>query len=168
MKVGHLIGLNPSHYSPTLVKQIVVDSIGNKTTGYKIPPFQLVFLNPSILTQNKETVRTKAYSIEIKQQDKAAATKLFQNASLGTLHILPGQMRHAHPPAYKNGLKLQNHIIENKYIVPVTGITKDMMFYMKPSLQEIKGVHDVFPTQNTQKMEDGTYSLINPSSTLPG
>ena len=39
LKIGHLIGLNPSHYSPQLAQQILIDSIGNKISGHKMPPF---------------------------------------------------------------------------------------------------------------------------------
>ena len=54
------------------------------------------------------------------------------------------------PRAYANGLKLQNQHIHDRYIVPVTGITEAMMLHMQPHLKDIKGVHDVFPTQQTQ------------------
>ena len=67
-------------------------------------------------------------------------------------------MRHTHPLAYENGLKLQNHILHDKYIVPVLHITPAMMFDMKPYLQDIQGVHDVFPTQHTH--ENGRWNII--------
>jgi hypothetical protein len=67
-------------------------------------------------------------------------------------------MQHTHPLAYENGLKLQNHILHDKYIVPVLHITPTMMHSMKPRLQGIQGVHDVFPTQHTH--ENGRWNII--------
>ena len=124
--------------------------------GLKMPPFKLVFSKPSITINNKE-VCTTAYALEIKQQDHAAATKVLSKEPFGTLCILPGQVRRMNPSAYANGLKLQNQHI-HKYTVPVTGITEAMMVHMKPHLRGIMGVHDVFPTQQTQA--SGRWNVI--------
>ena len=50
LKIGHLIGINPLHYSPELAQQILTDSI--KLAGLKMAPFRLVFSTPSILTSH--------------------------------------------------------------------------------------------------------------------
>ena len=156
MKIGHLIGLNPSHYSPSLAQQIVSDSI--KLNGLEMPPFRLVFSTPSVITSNKENVRTKAYSFEIRKRDQAEAFDVLSKEPLGTLRILPRQIKYTNPSAYTNGLKLQNHTISNNYIIPVTGITREMMFYMRPYFTKIEGVQAVFPTQQTQAI--GRWNVI--------
>ena len=83
------------------------------------------FLTPRILTSGKESVRTKAYSLKIKKQDQAEAIEVLSKATLETLQLLPRAIRYTNPLAYANGLKLQNHIC-NKYIIPVTGINKEI------------------------------------------
>ena len=123
-----------------------------------MPPNKLVFSKPSITTSNSETVCTKAYALKIQKQDHATATEVLSKEPFGNLRILPGQVRHMNPRAYANGLKLQNQHIHDRYIVPVTGITEAMMLHMQPHLKDIKGVHDVFPTQQTQAL--GRWNVI--------
>lgn len=123
-----------------------------------MPPFKLVFSKPSITTSNSETVRTKAYALEIRKRDHATATEVLSKEPFGNLRILPGQVRHMNPRAYANGLKLQNQHIHDRYIVLVTGVTEAMMLHMQPHLKDIKGVHDVFPTQQTQAL--GRWNVI--------
>ena len=158
LKMGHIIGLNPKQYSPGLAQQIVRNAMSANSAGHLMPPFKLVFSTPTITTTNNRTVRTTAYALEIRNQDHAAATKVLSKEPFGNLRILPGQVRRVNPSAYANGLKLQNHHIQNDYIVPVTGITEAMMFHMKPHLQGIPGVRDVFPTRQTQT--NGRWNVV--------
>ena len=99
LKMGHIIGLNPVQYSPGLTQQSVAKS--KSSAGLKMPPFKLVFSNPSITINNK-TVCTTAYALKIQRQDHAAATKVLSKEPFGTLCILPGQVRRMNPSAYTN------------------------------------------------------------------
>ena len=65
--------------------------------------------------------------------------KAFQDNPTFIFH----KLRHHDFHAYQNAIRRQSTYLANEQVVPLEGISSDLIFYLALHLEELAGVHDI-------------------------
>ena len=146
---GYAIGINPEYYDPAHAHSLLTQTIQKAMPRAKMPAFKMVYSSPAINLDSGAIARTKAYAIEILRETVSTAMPILKEVFKGTNQLLPGKMKYTHPKAFLNGIKLQNQMLGNTYVIVLTSISPEMMFYIKEKIKSYPGILDVIQTRKT-------------------
>ena len=117
----------------------------------KIPKFRMIFTSPSItLKKEQETRRisTKAYAIEVKQEDQIHMTQILKSLFRNTATYVPYTMRYKYPEGYAKALQYQTHLITSNRTIVLQHISEPAMYYLDNHIKAIAGVKDMLPAKD--------------------
>ena len=156
-QLGFMIGLDPNFYSNDQAKTKLSDELAKALLrGTKIPKFQMANATPMTTFRDK-TVRSKAYSIEVKKTNAIAMSKILKTVYKDHQEFVPFQMRNKYPEAYYNHIRQQTFILSTHATVILDKVGSDVMLYISEHILAIKGVEDLIPSSNVE--QDGRFRI---------
>ena len=120
----------------------------------KIPKFKMVFTSPFIYDDFNEKCNSKAYGLQCCQDDAKTLIKILKETYKKNPVFLFHRLRHqdeASKEIYRSALIHQNAYLKEHQVVPVVGLTDDIMFYLREKIMAIVGVTDVSKHRDTAK-----------------
>ena len=148
VQAGHLIGINPAHYTPIIAAQKLARQIEKKVKT-KLPPIRLIYSSPRSSPSGGKEVRSKGYAVEFARADAAVVLRALKDTFAGTRLFLMAKLRYTHPIAYANALKLQNQHLAAVYVLPLLNVTEEALFYFEAQIKDVEGVTDIVPTRHS-------------------
>jgi len=109
------------------------------STGKLIPKFQIRFSSPSLNVTGRWT-RTKAFTIECKQQDAKQLFQYLSKVNPQDQTFVPHKLRHTTPKIYLSAIQHQTQFLNDIRTIPIEGVPEDVMFYYKEELEKLTGV----------------------------
>ena len=154
-QIGFVTGIDPNFYTASqaqvkfnteLRKRAEVTTANPKRI--KIPQFRMVFSSVRADTQTGQKVATKAYSVEVCHADTLLMMQTLKSYLKDEPVFVPYILRRKFPEGFANAIRYQTQQLTSSMTVVLENISDDMMFYLKPHLQNIKGVKDIIPTKD--------------------
>jgi hypothetical protein len=143
VQAGHLIGINPAHYTPLIAAQKLARQIGKKVIT-KLPPIPLVYSSPPSSPSGGNDVRSKGYAVEFAREDEPVVLRALKDTFTGTCLFLMPKLRYTHPNAYANtnaytnALKLQNQHVAAVYVYLSSMLLKNPYSTLKHHSKQLK------------------------------
>ena len=103
----------------------------------KIPQFRMVFSSVRADTQTGQKVATKAYSVEVCNADIILMMQTLKSYLKDTPVFVPYTMRRKFPDGFAKAIRYQTQQLTSSMTVVLENISDDMMFYLKPHIQNI-------------------------------
>jgi hypothetical protein len=116
-KIGFVTKLDPNFYNPDQAHMKFTDHLKEqikKTQGrtkIKIPQFRMVFSSPRIRNDKNQTISTKAYAIEVKQNDLTPMLQILKSLLRNTPVFVPFSMRNEFPEGFTKAVKYQTQLL---------------------------------------------------------
>ena len=114
----------------------------------KIPKFKMIFSSPSITTDQQRRVSTKAYAIEVRQEDQIQMIQILKTLLRNTPTFVPYHMRYKYPEGYAKALQYQTNQITSNRTIVLQYISDAAMYYLKDHIKAIDGVKDMLPAKD--------------------
>lgn len=67
------------------------------------------------------------------------------------------KIRHQQPKIYANAIRRQNSFLADCRMIPITGVSKDLMYYLSTALQDIQGIDQILCHKHTA--EQGQWNI---------
>jgi hypothetical protein len=158
--LGFFVDIDPANHLQDeytdRVRQLIATTMKRKLK--KIPVFRLVFSSPFMMNSNNTRVSTKSYDLQVRQRDAKLMVELLRQTYQSNPTFVFHRLRHKNPQAYRNAIRHQNSFLSQSRIIPIQGITADMMFSFDLELRKLPGVHDVLRHKNTDT--EGRWNLL--------
>jgi hypothetical protein len=151
-QIGFVTGIDPSFHNASqaqvkfnteLRKRAEVTNANPKRI--KIPQFRMMFSSIRADTQTGQKVTTKAYSLEVRTEDSLLMMQTLKSYLKDSALFVPYNMRRKFPEGFAKAIRFQTKQLTSNMTVVLENISEDMMFYLKPHFQNIKGVKDILP-----------------------
>jgi hypothetical protein len=144
-RIGWITNLNPSFYNREQAHIKFNAFLNSKLTGltkkWKIPQYRMVFVSPSAKNENGQTVSTKAYAIEVLEEDAVQTMQVIKTLIGEQLNMfVPYSLKAKFPTGYIQAIKFQTMTMNQMRVVVLQNISTDTMFYIAPYINTIKGV----------------------------
>ena len=155
--LGFFVEIDPSNVTPEEAVDRVQKEMIKQNTGLsikKIPKFKMVFTSPFIYDDFNEKCNSKAYGLQCRQDDAKTLIKILKETYKKNPVFLFHRLRHqdeASKEIYRSALIHQNAYLKEHQVVPVVGLTDDIMFYLREKIMAIVGVTDVSKHRDTAK-----------------
>jgi hypothetical protein len=156
-RIGFITNYDPSFYNRTQAAakfNAFLHSLPGKT---KIPKFRLVFTSPQV-RHPTHTVSTKAYAIEVLQEDSSSMLQVLKSLLNDTPAFVPYSYRKKYPAGFEKAIRYQTTLLTSTMVVILQNISSDMMFYLQPHIMQIPGVRDM--VESPKGRDVGRYSLL--------
>jgi hypothetical protein len=114
----------------------------------KIPNFKMIFSSPSISLNQQRRISTKAYAVEVKQEDQTHMTQILKSLLWDTPIYVPYTMRYKFPEGYAKALQYQTHQITSNRTIVLQHISESAMYYINNHIKAIEGVKDMLPAKD--------------------
>jgi hypothetical protein len=149
--LGFFVGVDPSnHLSDELTSRLRTFISKKVNCRVKnIPEFKLVFSSPFVMNVNKTRISTKSYDLQVRQTDAKEMIRLLREAYAADPTFIFHKVRHKNIVTYCNAIRKQNAFLRDSRIVPIHGISEDLMFAFDLELKQVPGVQDVFRHKTT-------------------
>ena len=145
-RIGFVTNHDPSFYNRTQAQIKFNDYLHSKQFSKKktkIPLFRMVFTSPQV-KHPTHTVSTKAYAIEVLQEDAVQMTTVLKDLLIiDTTVFVPYTMRHKYPDGYEKAIRYQTHLLTNSMVIILQNISSDMMFYLQDHILHVPGVLEI-------------------------
>jgi hypothetical protein len=136
--LGFFVSTDPSNYLATNWEKVVRDRIAKahpNISEKKIPYFKCIFSSPFDIHQNTSVkISTKAYDLQCESKDAKVLIDLVKVTYKSDPIFIFHKMRHTHNKEYRRAILFQNQFLADNRIVPITGVSMDMMFYAREKL----------------------------------
>ncbi|KAI2496023.1 hypothetical protein MHU86_18496 [Fragilaria crotonensis] len=162
-RIGWITSINPTYYNREQAQIKFNNLLHSKLTAshskMKIPIFRLVFVSPTVNTQDGHMVSTKAYAIEI-LTEHSVQMLLVLKTLLGEQKTIfvPYSMKAKFPAAYTQAIKFQTQNMNKTRVVVLQNISVDTMFYIGPYISTINGVLDLLADSKVN--ENGRHTVL--------
>ena len=83
---------------------------------------------------------------------------LLQNTYKSNPHFMFHKTRHTNLYAYKNDIHKQNSYLATSHVVPIQGISNDLMFFLDHEIFTIQDVIEILPHKEAQ--EKSCFSIM--------
>ena len=124
----------------------------------KIPRFQCIYSSPFLITAEGNRVATKSYDLECRQQDAKELVAILQTTYKNNPKFIFHRMRHQDKKTYGNAIRKQNLYLSKSRVVPIRGVSEDVMFALDNELLQITGVLSVNRHKDT--VSQGRWSIM--------
>jgi hypothetical protein len=161
-RIGFVTNMDPSFYNRTQAHQkfnemIAVRSALQSQRKLKIPQFRLAFSSPKV-NHASHTVSTKAYAIEVMQDNAVPMLEVLNTLFNGTPTFVAYNLRRKFPEGYEKAIRYQTHLLQNTMVVVLQNISSDMMFYLQAHIMAVQGVREILASPKGSDI--GRYSLL--------
>lgn len=119
--------------------------------------FQMVVYKgkPTIKTADGKTLKTDAHEIYVQKRFRQFAEKALTQIFMSTKTFIPLSMKYSDPTSYEQAIKFQKGYIHEFRSIKLTGLNKDMIFYIDDYITTIPGVISL--TEGLGANTDGRY-----------
>ena len=151
--LGFHVNVDPSNFLSEEFEESVRQTIRSKTNKplNNIPRFQCVYTSPFVFREDGTRISTKSYDIQCRQQDAKEMLELLKTTYKDDPSFIFHRLRHDSLKLYINAIRKQNAYLSQSRVVPVHGITEDVMFYLENEILQINGVIAVLKHKDTLK-----------------
>ena len=159
-RIGFVTNIDPSFYNRTQAHHKFNEILHSRqpdTRKIKIPQFRMVFSSPQV-RHATHTVSTKAYAIEVIQDNAATMLEALDTLLRGTPTFAATSLRRKFPDGYENAIKFQTHTLQSTMVVILQNISNDMMFYLQPHIMKVNGTRELLATPKPG--DPGRYSIL--------
>ena len=158
-RIGFVTNLDPSFYNCAQAHHKFNEILHSHQPNrkIKIPPFCMVFSSPQV-RHTSHTVSTKAYAIEVLQQNTTIMLQTLDTLLHGTPIFAANTLRRKYPEAYEKAIKYQTHLLQSTMVIILQNISSDMMFYLQEHIMMVKGVRELLASPKPS--DPGRYSLL--------
>jgi hypothetical protein len=158
--LGFFVGVDPTnHLQDNLVASVRTHIATTlKRNPQNIPEFKLVFSSPYVMLHEGNRIATKSYDLQVRQQDAKDMVNLLRQAYENDPRFIFHKMRHQNIVTYTNAIRKQNAFLSHSRVVPIQGITEDMMFALELELKQVDGITDVLRHKDT--LRSGRWNIL--------
>jgi hypothetical protein len=152
--LGFFVGIDPANFlSDTTAERIrKFIAMDTKKNIKNIPQFKLVYSSPFIILDSGHRISTKSYDLQVRKQDAKLMIDYLRKAYVSSPTFIFHRIRHSNLDTYTNAIKRQNAFLSTSRVVPLAGISTDMMFSLELEIKQIPGVVDVLNHKQTNKI----------------
>ena len=139
--VGFVTNLDPSFYNRTQAHNKFNEILHSCKLARKakIPQFCMVFSSPQV-HHTSHTVSTKAYAVEVLQENSVLMLQVLQTLFQDTPTFVPYTIRCKYPDRYEKAIRYQTHLLQGTMVVILQHISSNMMFYLQEHSTTVPGV----------------------------
>ena len=156
VSIGFVTNLDPSFYTNQQAEAKFYSTLKKKYDDHaalgrhkvKIPQFKMIFSSPTITTNQQRRVSTKAYAIEVRQEDQLQMIQILKTLLRETATFVPYSMRYKYPEGYAKALLYQTHQLTNNRTIVLQHISEAAMYYLEDRIKAITGVKDMLPAKD--------------------
>ena len=162
-KIGFITKLDPNFYNPDQAHMKFTDYLKERIkkiqgrTKIKIPQFRMVFSSPRIRNDKNQVISTKAYAIEVKQNDSTLMLQILKSLIRDKPVFVPFSMRNKYPEGFTQAVKYQTQLLTSYMVIVLQYIHPDMMFHIDEFIKSIDGVIEIMPDKNV--INSGKYRV---------
>ena len=158
-RVGFVTNLDPSFYNRTQAHHKFNEILHSRENArkVKIPQFRMVFSSPQV-RHASHTVSTKAYAVEVLNDNAAMMIQVLQTLFRDTPTFVPYTLRCKYPDGYEKAIRYQTHLLQGTMVVILQNISNDMMFYLQEHIMTVPGVRALL--ESPKGKETGQYSIL--------
>jgi hypothetical protein len=150
--LGFLSKYIPSKHSKAFVIQDIFERSEAVPDAQwaQAPPFQLIHSQPRVKFSGKtKSFKTHAYSIQVLAKDATSMNHFLQAIYEKEPLFMPYSMKRKFPQAVAKAILQQNQLMSDTFVVVITGISRDAMTSLKPTIMELPGTIAVSDTHKT-------------------
>ncbi len=156
--VGFILHFDPSKHPKEHVMEVLAEKFKNEGIKPKeIPKYHLIHASPNTKVKG-EKINAQAYSIQVESINAAKMDKALKRIYKNDTKYVQYKMKNKMHEAYARAIYEQARFVKSINIVPMYGITEEMIFYLQSHLLEIDGVEEYLPTKATESK--GRWNLI--------
>lgn len=154
-KPRFLTEVDPGNYTRVQFEQDLCGCTAAATNrpADKIPKFKCCYSSPFqyITEEDKpgQRLTSKSYNMETRQRDAKVMITLLKQTFLNNPTFMFHWMQHTLPQVYSNTIWVQNKYLSNTHVIPIAGVTCELMFYLSSELLQIEGVTHVLEHSKT-------------------
>ena len=158
-RVGFVTNIDPSFYNRTQAHQKFTEIFQSRelVRKAKIPQFRMVFSSPQV-RHATHTVSTKAYAVEVLQENSPQMLQVMQTLFRDTPIFVPYTLRRKYPDGYEKAIRYQTHLLQGTMVVILQHISSDIMFYLQENIMTVPGVRALL--ESPKGSETGQYSVL--------
>jgi hypothetical protein len=159
-RVGFVTNYDPSFYNRTQTAA-KFDAFVHSHPLFKkmkLAKFRMVFTSPQVRYPTHTAVSTKAYAIEVLQEDLQAMLQILKSILNDTPAFIPYSYRKKYPAGFEKAIRYQTTLLTSTMVVILQNVSPDMMFYLQPRLMQIPGVRDMVEAPKGHDV--GRYSML--------
>ena len=125
----------------------------------KIPVFRCTFSSPYVhIKQEDYRISTKSYDLQCRQKDAKDLIKLLHATYGNNPKFVFHRLRHVNEKIYMNAIRMQNNYLSKSRVVPIRGVTEEIMFALDNDLLQIEGVYGIHKHRETETK--GRWSIM--------
>ena len=133
-------------------------AIATKRPIKKIPRFHCGYTSPFLLNNDNNCTSTKSYDLQCHRKDAKDLIDLLQATYRNNPFFVFHKLRHRNQDAYKSTICKQNAFLSRIKVIPIQGISPDLMFYLHRELEQVEGILDICHHKLTNSA--GRWSVI--------
>ena len=158
--LGFLVKIDPSNYLRSEFENVLRGKIATATKLpiTKIPKFKCRYSSPFLYLNDNRRLSTKAYNLEVPQDNAKAMIKMLKTTFAKDPYFVFHRMRHEARDTYADAIRTQNDFLSNTRVVPIVGVTPEIMFYLSNTLTQLSGIQMILKHKLTNTK--GRYSVI--------
>jgi hypothetical protein len=132
-RLGFVTNYDPSFFNRTQAAAKFNEFLHSQQLAKKtkIPLLRMEFTLPQV-KHTTHMVSTKAYAIEVLQEDSVQMLQVLKALLNSTPVFVPYSLRQKIPEGYEKAIRYQTQLLTTSMVVILQNITTDMMFYLQP------------------------------------
>jgi hypothetical protein len=160
-KIGFYVGVDPSNFLQAQFEESIRSEISiiSDIAVTSIPQFKCGYALPTFVDNNDRRVFSPSYDLQCCQSDAKQLIDMLETTygNDGSQFVFY-RMRHDNPTAYLGAIQRQQQYLVNKRVIPIQGVSTDMMSTLYYDLLEIEGICEIL--EHKQTHTQGRWSLM--------
>jgi hypothetical protein len=128
--LGFFVGIDPANFLSDATAERIrkLDAADTNKNIKNIPHFKLVYSSPFIILDSGHRISTKSYDLQVRKQDPRLMIDYLRKAYVSSPTFIFHLIHHSNLDTYTNAIKRQNAFLSTSRVVPLAGISTEMMF----------------------------------------
>ena len=130
---------------------IVLEEISHKTRTpiHKIPQFKCCYIRPFVHHRSGRFI-TRSYDFQCQRKDAKNLVDLLKQTYKDSQKFVFHKLRHENISSYKKAISRQNQYLECSRVIPISGVTNEMMIYFHDDLAKLDGLVAIHRSYKTE------------------
>ena len=142
--IGFIKNVHVTHHTQEYLHETIQTII--KKQDKEPPTFQLI---PQKITNKDKTATTRAYTVQCSKKEAKRLIHLMTSGDFRTQPIfIPFRYKNTQPEVFTKCIRQQNEIYHRTWVIKLTGITPEIMAYLREHIEKLNGVSQIVPTRN--------------------
>jgi hypothetical protein len=157
-KIGFYIGVDPSNFLRDNFEAAMRNQIIDATNlpAQSIPTFKCRYVTPTFDDDDGQKVSTQSYDVQCWKSDAKVLIDLIeQTYGTDSSSFVFYKRRHTDLLAYQCAILQQKEYLSIKRIIPIQGVSTDLMSTLRNDLLDIEGIFEILEHRQTTPMADG-------------